>query len=218
MKSRELLAVGLVVAVGAPLVVMLGIAFADGTRRSRESVIRSIIGDGRYEALAAHHDALAAGTAPPELGTPHYYNPLGGHRRAPSFRLQDRWGHDFDLAEHRGKVVMLNFWSITCPPCLEEMPSLEELAKQAKLRWGDDVAVVAVSTDAGWDAVRTVLPADPALRHVFDPDKRVVEGMFGTKLYPETWIIDRQGFVRFRYDGAFDWSSPIVHDLIESFR
>ena len=74
------------------------------------------------------------------------------------------------------------------------------------------------STDAGWDAVSTVLPADPELTHLFDPDKSVTEGMFGTELYPETWIVDRDGVVRLRYDGAFDWSSPIVLDVIESYR
>ena len=220
MKKKELLALGLVIAIGIPLVVMLGMPLADGARRRGESIVRSMIGDGRYDALASFHDEIATGAEPElrEAGFPHYFNPRGGFRRAPDFSLNDRWGHAYDLSDQRGKVVVMNFWSITCPPCLEEMPSVEELAKQAKSRWGDDVQVIAVSTDAGWDAVRTVLPADPELRHLFDPDKSTVEGKFGTSLYPETWIIDRDGFVRFRYDGAFDWSSPVVLDLIESMR
>jgi thiol-disulfide isomerase/thioredoxin len=220
MKSRELYAIALTVVIGLPLVGLLGMAFADGARRTRESVVRSVIGDGRYEAMVAFHDEVAAGDAPEssELGAPHYYNPRGGWRRAPDFTLNDRWGRPYELEAQRGKVVVMNFWSITCPPCLEEMPSLEELATQADARWGDDVQVIAVSTDAGWNAVRTVLPADPELHHLFDPDKSTVEGKYGTSLYPETWIIDREGFVRFRYDGAFDWSSPVILDLIESLR
>ncbi|MCA9611720.1 MAG: TlpA family protein disulfide reductase [Sandaracinus sp.] len=219
-KNRELLALALVLVIGAPLVAMLGMSLADGARRTRESVVRSMIGDERYETLATFHEEAATGDAPApdEAGFPHYYNPRGGFRRAPDFTLNDRWGHPFRLSEQRGKVVVMNFWSITCPPCLEEMPSLEELAKQAEAHFGDDVVVVAVSTDAGWDAVRTVLPADPELHHLFDPDKSTVEGKFGTSLYPETWIIDREGFVRFRFDGGFDWSSPVVLDLIQSFR
>lgn len=220
MKTKERLALGLVVAIGAPLVVMLGMSLADGTRRTRESVVRSMIGDARYEALASFHDEAATGE-PPEpsaAGFPHYFNPRGGYRRAPDFALTDRFGRAHRLSEQRGKVVVMNFWSITCPPCLEELPSLEELAKQVDARWGDDVEVFAVSTDEGWDAVRTVLPSEPTLVHLFDPDKSTVEGKYGTSLYPETWIIDREGFVRFRYDGAYDWSSPVVLDLIESLR
>lgn len=220
MKTKERLALGLVVAIGAPLVVMLGMSLADGTRRTRESVVRSMIGDVRYEALASFHDEAARGEAPEPsaAGFPHYFNPRGGYRRAPDFALTDRLGRAHRLSDQRGKVVVMNFWSITCPPCLEELPSLEELAKQVDARWGDDVEVFAISTDEGWDAVRTVLPEEPTLVHLFDPEKSTVEGKYGTSLYPETWIIDREGFVRFRYDGAYDWSSPVVLDLIESLR
>ena len=134
----------------------------------------------------------------------------------PEFELRDRNGQPWRLADHRGKVVVLNFWSITCPPCLEELPSLEHLGHLAQL-WGD-VEVVAVSADEGWDAVSTVIPPDTRLTHVFDPTRSVITGQFGTRLFPETWIIDREGRVRFRYDGALDWGSPIVVELVEAYR
>ena len=41
---------------------------------------------------------------------------------------------------------------------------------------------------------------------------------FGTKLFPETWIIDADGLVRFRFDGALDWSDPVALDLIRAYR
>jgi len=46
----------------------------------------------------------------------------------------------------------------------------------------------------------------------------VVTDAFGTKLFPETWIIDKNGVVRLRFDGAFDWSSPVALDLIRAYR
>ncbi|HJK94129.1 MAG TPA: TlpA disulfide reductase family protein [Polyangiaceae bacterium LLY-WYZ-15_(1-7)] len=203
-RSRELVAVAALALVGVPLVVFLGMSLADGVRRSAESPLRSMIGDGRYEELTDGDG---------EAGFPHY---VGRERLAPDFTLRDRHGNAWTLSDHRGKVVVLNFWSITCPPCLEEMPTLEELA-ELSARW-DDVEVVAVSTDSGWDEVATVLPEDPTLTHLFDPSKEVVQGKFGTELYPETWIIDGDGVVRFRFDGGYDWSSPLVLDVIESFR
>jgi hypothetical protein len=51
---------------------------------------------------------------------------------------------------------------------------------------------------------------------LFDPDKSVVKGKYGTRLYPETWIIDRNGIIRFRIDGGRDWGSAIALELIES--
>ncbi len=51
------------------------------------------------------------------------------------------------LSSFRGKVVVLNFWTKTCNPCLEEMPSIAELAKIAQGR--DDFVVLTVTTDEG---------------------------------------------------------------------
>ena len=186
-----------------PLLVMLGTSIADGFVRSGQAPLRAVLGNARYEELTAGQG-----------GVPHY---LGYDRIAPDFELRDRNGETWRLSDHRGKVVVMNFWSITCGPCIEEMPSVELLHEMAGRRW-DDVEVVAVSTDAGWEAVQTVLPTDPGLTHLFDPDRAVVDGEFGTRLYPETWIIDGDGVIRFRYDGARDWSTALVLDLIELFR
>jgi len=201
-KRAELVAGALALAIGAPLVVLLGMAVADGVRRYREAPLRAMLGDRRFEELQEDSG-----------GFPHY---LGRERLAPDFELTDRRGRSWAMRDQRGKVVVLNFWSVSCPPCLEEMPSLEVLGELAK-RW-DDVEIVAINTDASWDEVDAVLPARSKLTHLIDPDKAVTRGMFGTELYPETWIIDADGVVRFRYDGAFDWSNPLVLDVIASFR
>ena len=188
---------------GIPLLVLFGFSMADGERRAQETPLRAVIGNARFEALMAG-----------EGGNPHY---LGYERLAPDITLTDRNGEEWRLADHRGKVIVMNFWSITCGPCVEEMPTLELLAEMIDARFGGDVELVAVSTDADWDAVSSILPEEPRLAHYFDPDKEVVEGAFGTQLYPETWIIDAEGVIRFRYDGARDWSSPLMLDLIALF-
>lgn len=174
----------------------------DGTARHRETALRTVLTNERFEALRGG-----------EGGFPHY---LGDTLRAPDFALRDRSGRQFRLSEHRGRVVVLNFWSITCPPCLEEMPSIETLAQIAG-RWGD-VDVVTVSTDDSWDEVAPLIARDARATYLLDPTDEVVSGRFGTRMYPETWIIDREGIVRFRYDGARDWSDPVMLGVIESFR
>ena len=202
MKRSEQLAALIAVVLAIPLVASYAAAMHDGEVRSRETVFRAVLGDARF-------DELMAG----EGGFPHY---LGNTLGAPDVTLTDREGNPWRLADHRGKVVVLNFWSITCPPCLEELPSLEILAQFAE-RWGD-VEVVAVSADPGWDAVSSVVAPDTRMTHVFDPTREAITGRFGTRLFPETWIIDKGGVVRFRYDGAMDWSSPLAVQLVDTYR
>ena len=200
--KKILLSFGLTALLGIPLLMAFSAAFADGHRRHVELPFRAMLGDARF-------DAIMRG----ERGFPHY---LGREKRAPDFSLPDRHGREYKLSERRGRVVVMNFWSITCPPCVEEMPSYEALSEIAA-KYGD-VDVVAVSADQSFEAVREVLSPSSKVIHLFDPEREVLTGLYGTELFPETWIIDRDGVIRFRYDGPFDWSNPVVLSLIERFR
>jgi peroxiredoxin len=147
-------------------------------------------------------------------------NYAGQNRRAPDFELSDAEGRKVHLSDYRGKTVVLNFWTTTCGPCLEEMPSLAELAKVLKPR--KNVAVLTVSTDTtkeiALSALKTLLHEDkPPFTVLLDPELDVVKGKYGTVLYPETWVIDPKGIIRARFDSARDWSNAMVLDLIESF-
>jgi thiol-disulfide isomerase/thioredoxin len=133
------------------------------------------------------------------------------NRIAPDFALQKLTGGVGRLSDYRGQVVVLNFWTKSCKPCLDEMPSLAYFARVLASRSG--MKLVTVSTDDSLEDVRNTIQSvlgGPAPFDVFvDPDARVVTGQYGTKLYPETWFIDRNGIIRARVDGARDWSQPL---------
>jgi peroxiredoxin len=145
---------------------------------------------------------------------------LAAERRAPAFALKDMQGQSVTLESLKGKVVVLNFWTKTCGPCLEEMPELAELTKV--LRDRRDVVVLAVSTDEGPEDVKptlqTVLREPPPFAVLFDPDLRVVREKYGTRLFPETWFIDKQGIIRARFDGAREWTNPLYVNFIDALR
>jgi thiol-disulfide isomerase/thioredoxin len=127
-------------------------------------------------------------------------------------------GQKVRLSSYRGKVVVLNFWTKTCKPCLEEMPSVAELARIAKNR--TDFVVLTVTSDEGPAAVKDVLKvalegADPPFPVLFDPELDVIGTRYGTHLFPETWIIDPDGVIRARFDGAKGWSSTVAVEVIE---
>jgi peroxiredoxin len=142
------------------------------------------------------------------------------NRLAPDFELGAVSGRKLKLSSYRGKVVILNFWTKNCRPCLEEMPSFAEMAQS--LRGDSGIAVITVSTDDGVEDVRgtlrSVLGSDGPFETAVDPDSTIVGGKYGTRLYPETWFIDPRGVIRARFDGGRDWSNPLILDLIASLK
>lgn len=147
-------------------------------------------------------------------------NYSGYEKKAPSFTLKDTRGHDVSIDSYRGKVVVLNFWTKTCGPCMEEMPEVADLSRILKPM--SDVAVLTVSTDEtaedAMNTLKSVLREEAPFPVLMDPEASVVRGKFGTSLYPETWIIDKTGVIRARFDGAREWSSATVVELVNQIR
>ena len=202
MSRRELIATLIVAAIAFPLIFVFTGAVVDAQARAREAPFRALLGNARFEQLMDGQG-----------GVPHY---LGASLLAPDFSLPRQGGGEWKMSEQRGKVIVMNFWTVTCRPCIQEMPTIELLAEMTE-DWGD-VEVVAVSTDRSWAEVETIIPRNSRITSLLDADRKVVTDRFGTKLFPETWIIDADGVVRFRFDGALDWSNPVALDLIRAYR
>ena len=128
--------------------------------------------------------------------------PLTAGSMAPDFEIADKSGKKWSLSQLRGKPVLLNYWATWCAPCVEEMPSLENLAK----RVGDDLHIVTVSVDEEWALIDKFFPKGTDLRVLLDTTKEVPKS-FGTDKYPETFLIDSQGRLQtllhqVKWDGA----------------
>jgi thiol-disulfide isomerase/thioredoxin len=106
---------------------------------------------------------------------------------------------DFDLAAWKGSIVVVNYWATWCPPCLEEMPWLSELAARYAAQ---GVKVVGVSVDErGWEAVRPYLAAHPITYPVVLDSPKVREGVGAGNAIPLTVILDRDGEAVYRQAG-----------------
>ncbi len=129
-----------------------------------------------------------------------------GPMLAPDFAVPDLSGHAIRLSALRGKVVLVNLWTTWCPPCREEMPSMQRLYDRLHDR---DFQLLAVSQDE--DGRRVVEPFVRELKLSFpvliDPDHQVGD-RYGVWGYPETFVIDRDGRVVERVIGPRDWMSP----------
>jgi peroxiredoxin len=139
------------------------------------------------------------GSRPPRIGT-----------AAPDFIVQDS-DRKVALSDLRGKVVVLNFWASWCPPCVEETPSMVQMANRVKDK---GVVVFGVSVDVDGDAYHKFLK-DYKIEYltVRDADSKS-SSLYGTFKFPETYIIDRNGTLRRKFIGAVDWNSPEVMDFL----
>ena len=136
-----------------------------------------------------------SGSRPPRIGN-----------AAKDFTVQDS-DRKVSLDQFKGRVLVLNFWATWCPPCVEELPSLEVM--QERMR-GRGVVVLGVSIDVDENAYhRFVKERGVNFLTVRDPQQKVAT-LYGTSGWPETYIIDRQGIVRRKFIGAVEWNSPEV--------
>ena len=111
------------------------------------------------------------------------------------------------LDQFKGQILVLNFWATWCPPCVEELPSLEVMQERMRSR---GVVVLGVSIDVDQNAYHHFIKERGVnFLTVRDPEQKV-PAMYGTTGWPETYIIDRQGVIRRKFIGAVDWSSPEV--------
>ena len=137
---------------------------------------------------------------------------------SPPFTLMDLKGRQVSLADHRGKVVLLNFWATWCGPCRVEMPAMEALYQEMR---GQGLEILAVSVDAQGSIVTK--PFQEAMGLTFpilhDPDYEV-GGAYGARTLPISYVIDRDGIIRHRVFGARDWNGPqakeLIHKLLDS--
>jgi peroxiredoxin len=135
----------------------------------------------------------------------------------PNFTFPDINGREVSLSDHRGKVVLVNVWATWCPPCRQEMPSMQSLYEKFK---GENFEILAVSIDSeGREAVapfmRKMYLTFPAL---LDRGE-TMRSLYGITGVPESFIVDKQGILVEKIIGPINWATPEVFfffkDLIQ---
>ena len=137
---------------------------------------------------------------------------------APNFTLPGLDGKMVNLTDYKGKVVLLNIWATWCPPCVEEMPSMEKLHQELK---NEDFAILAVSIDAsGAIKVLPFMKKHKLTFPVLSDDRGDIKSLYWTTGIPESFILDKNGVIVEKVIGPRDWATPGViryfQNLIQS--
>jgi len=141
--------------------------------------------------------------------------PESAPQPAPETGFTDAQGKPVSFADFKGKPVVVNLWATWCQPCLKEMPSLDRLQSQL----ADKLAVAAVSEDrAGPDRVGPFVAAMGLrkLKIYLDP-KSDVGHAFNVRGLPTSIVIDAQGRVVGRVEGAAEWDSETIMAVLKPF-
>ena len=126
-----------------------------------------------------------------------------------NWRLIDASDKPVAFKDFKGKVILINFWSVGCPPCVAELPSLEKLYDE----YGDRVVFLFVSYDMPRRALRFLKENDmniPVLFPLSDVPPHMKTGVI-----PTTVIIDKSGTIRSRKTGAMNWNSSKVKKYLK---
>jgi cytochrome c biogenesis protein CcmG/thiol:disulfide interchange protein DsbE len=132
---------------------------------------------------------------------------------APNFTFPDLTGKTVSLSDYRGKVVFLNIWATWCPPCVDEMPSMEKLYIKFK---SDQFEILAVSIDG--EGRKVVAPFMKRLNLTFPAlldRKGKIKNIYGVTGIPESFIIGKNGIIIKKVIGPIDWAKPDVSRFFE---
>lgn len=128
--------------------------------------------------------------------------------KAIDFELYDQYGNLHRLSNYEGKVVFLNFWATWCPPCVGEMPYIEELYKEYGYNESEVVILGVANPDLGSegsqeDIVTFLEEEGYTFPVVFDVDYNQMFS-YGLNSFPSTLIIDKEGYINLYVPGAMN--------------
>lgn len=141
--------------------------------------------------------------------------PLPGGKPAPDFELVDTDGKLHRLSDYRGNTVILNFWATWCPPCREEIPSMNRAWRQLAK---EDVVMLAVNMGEDEDTIFVFTADYPAeFPLLLDRDGSVI-AQWPVKGLPTTYIIAPDGSIAYRAIGGRNWDDSDIMDILRALQ
>ena len=125
---------------------------------------------------------------------------------APSVVFKDGNGKTIDISKQKGKVLFINFWATWCPPCIAEMPSIDKLKAELP---SEDILFLMVDVDDNYKKSKKFMDNRKFNLPVYTQAGAIPENLLSGSI-PTTVIIDKEGRVVGRHEGAGDYTRPEV--------
>ena len=167
-----------------------------------------------WGALTAALVSAALVLPPAQAQTGEGLQPVADRPEAADFALPGLDGDTHRLSDLRGKVVLINFWATWCPPCREEMPSMQRLYESLE---GEAFEVLAVNVGERepnvFSYARSELGTELTFPILLDPEAKVIE-RFPVRGLPTSFLVDRQGRLAYKAVGGRDMTSEAFRGTV----
>lgn len=120
-------------------------------------------------------------------------------------------GKKVSLSSLKGKVVFINFWATWCPPCRAEMPTINKLYQNLKDE--ENIVFLMVDPDESYEKAQKYMDKNEFSLPVYIPTSPVPYTFLAGAL-PTTVILDKEGRIAIRHEGAADYGNPEIEKLI----
>ena len=126
-----------------------------------------------------------------------------------NWNLVSKSGENLDFKSLKGKVILVNFWATWCPPCVAEMPGMQDLYDD----YGDRVEFLFIARDDHERVIKFLKKKNLDLPVYYE--RTAPPKVMSTSSLPTTYVIDSQGMIRVDKVGAADWNSKKVRALLD---
>ena len=140
--------------------------------------------------------------------------PLDGTEPVPDITLPTPDGDMISLSDYPGQVVFVNFWGTYCPPCVAELPELQEVYDELQ---DDGLVIIGLNAEEKPEKVKAFVQENGITFPVIISDDATVNPVYQLKHMPTTWFIDKNGILRGKIEGQMskDVALQIAHQLLQ---
>ena len=116
-----------------------------------------------------------------------------------------------EFSQSRGKIVFINFWATWCKPCVQEMPSIQNLYDNMK---DEDIVFLIVSRE-NIETVQSFIEKEQYNFPVYHLPEKDLPNVFKTNGIPATFILDREGVIVYKHVGSANWDDESCRSFLQ---
>ncbi len=132
---------------------------------------------------------------------------------APALSLPGLKGGTTQLEQLRGKVVLVNFWAVWCPPCRKEMPSMGRLAEKLA---GKPFSILGINVGETPREIESFLKQVPVSFPILLDSEGQNLKAWQVFAFPTSYVVDKKGRIRLGLFGSIEWDSPETVEKLEA--
>jgi thiol-disulfide isomerase/thioredoxin len=149
------------------------------------------------------------------LFQPHIPDTTAKQSPGPSshIRFRDTTGRIINISELKGKVIFVNFWATWCPPCIAEMPSVNQL--YTRFKNDTRIVFIFVDVDNDYSKVKSFQQKNNYHLPIYTQASQIPDSLMDGTI-PTTLMFDKNGSLIYQHSGAADYSSSKFQDFLSS--